>query len=117
MWDQIVFSLDLPLPAADPDIQALFFAFGLLARLLKRNYFRPLLKLRVNMLSTKAFVGYHYMRRRNVIFITEENLAIKSITCIYSPCNLISVTKRRSKNIPFCLSVTPIRNPPWSHLG
>lgn len=103
--------------SSDPAIQGFFLAFRLLASLLKGNYFRPLLKVRVNILSSKTFSGYHYMKRRNVIFITEENLVIKSTTCIYSPCNLIFVTKQRSKNIPFCLSVTPIRNPPWSHLG
>lgn len=109
--------LQSPISSSDPAIQGFFLAFRSLASLLKGNYFRPLLKVRVNMQSTKTFSGYRYMKRRNVIFITEENLVIKSITCIYSPCNLIFVTKQRSKNIPFCLSVTPIRNPPWSHLG
>lgn len=103
--------------SSNPAIQGFFLAFRLLSSLLKGNYFRPLLKVRVNMLSMKMFSGYHYMKRINVIFIIEENLVIKSITCIYSHCNLIFVTKQRSKNIPFCLSVTPIRNPPWSHLG
>lgn len=109
--------LQPPTSSSDPTTPGFLFAFRLLASLLKRSYFRPLLKLRANMLSTKTFSGYRYMKRRNVIFITEENLVIKSITCIYSPCNLIFVTKQRSKNIPFCLSVTPIRNPPWSHVG
>lgn len=71
--------------SSDPAIQSFFLAFRLLVSLLKGNYFRPLLKVRVNTLSTKTFSGYSYMKRRNVIFITEENLVIKSITCIYSP--------------------------------
>lgn len=78
-------ALQSPTSSSDPAIQGFFLAFRLLASLLKGNYFRPLLKVRVNMLSTKTFSGYRYMKRRNVIFITEENLVIKSITCIYSP--------------------------------
>lgn len=99
----------------DPAIQGFFLAFKFACKTFKGELLSSLLKVRVNMLSTETFSGYR--KRRNVIFITEENLVIKSITCIYSPCNLIFVTKQRSKNIPFCLSVTPIRNPPWSHLG
>ena len=46
-----------------------------------------------------------------------ENLAIKHITCIYGPRAPMPGIERRRKNIPLWLSVTPKRNPPWSHLG
>lgn len=46
-----------------------------------------------------------------------ENLAIKHITCIYGPRAPRPGLKRRRKNIPLWLSVTPKRNPPRSHLG